>query len=235
TSEYENRDPRMTMTMIVPGLITNRPLYTDPVINYPFFPQRVGNTGYNCFKYMSELKYDRPRNNSNDYDHHLIRYSEVLLIYAEAVFERNGSISDDDLDKTINIIRNRVEMPPLTNQFILNNGLDMKEEIRRERTIELALEGFRYDDLRRWKTAETELTKPIKGINIKIPDWQQEVLDDGVVNLYSDETWQNNTDENGFILSEEAPRYFDPAKHYLRPIPTKEILINPNLEQNPGW
>ncbi len=236
TSEYENRDPRMSMTMIIPGTKTNRPLYTDPVINYPFFPQRVGNTGYICYKYMSELKYDRPRDNSNDYDHHVIRYAEVLLIYAEAVFERNGSISDADLDKSINIVRNRVNMPPLTNQFIMNNGLDMREEIRRERTIELALEGFRYDDLRRWKIAETEMPQAIKGINIKVPDWQEAFLDDGVKNLYADEAWQNNTDENGFMISEKASgRYFDPEKHYLRPIPTKEVLINPNLEQNPGW
>jgi len=236
TSEYENRDPRMTMTMILPGLITNRPLYTNPVINYPFFPQRVGNTGYNCYKYMSELKYDRPRNNSNGYDLHVIRYAEVLLTYAEAVFERNGSISDADLNKSINIVRNRAGIPSLTNQFITTNGLDMKEEIRRERTIELALEGFRYDDLRRWKKAEIELNQTIKGINIKIPDWQKAVLEGGIKNLYADKTWQSKTDEQGFIIAENSSlRLFDPTKHYLRPIPTKEILINPKLEQNPGW
>jgi hypothetical protein len=236
TSEYEDRDPRMTMTMIIPGTYTNRPLYSDPVINYPFFPQRIGNTGYILYKYMSEQKYVRPKNNSNDYDLHVIRYAEVLLIYAEAVFERNGSISDADLNKSINIIRNRVNMPALTNALAEANGLDMRTEIRRERSIELAMEGFRYDDLRRWKTAEIELPEAIKGIDIKIPDWQKAILDGGVKNLYADQTWQSNTDENGFIVSEKASdRHFDPAKHYLRPIPTKEILINPKLEQNPGW
>lgn len=152
TSEYEDRDPRMTMTMIVPGTYTNRPLYSDPVINYPFFPQRIGNTGYIIYKYMSDLKYERPKNNSNDYDLHVIRYAEVLLIYAEAVFERNGSIADADLNKSVNIIRNRAGIPALTNDLVQANDLDMRTEIRRERTIELALEGFRYDDLRRWKT-----------------------------------------------------------------------------------
>lgn len=236
TSEYEDRDPRMTMTMIVPGTYTNRPLYSDPVINYPFFPQRIGNTGYILYKYMSEQKYVRPKNNSNDYDLHVIRYAEVLLIYAEAVFERNGSISDADLNKSINIIRNRVNMPALTNALAEANGLDMRTEIRRERSIELAMEGFRYDDLRRWKTAEIELPEAIKGIDIKIPDWQKAILDGGVKNLYADQTWQSNTDEHGFIVSEKASdRHFDPAKHYLRSIPTKEILINPKLEQNPGW
>lgn len=236
TSEYENRDPRMAMTMIVPGTITNRPLYTAPVINYPFFPQRVGNTGYNCAKYMQVEPYVRPRSNSNGYDLHVIRYAEVLLTYAEAVFERNGSISDADLNKSINIIRNRAGITSLTNQFVTTNGLDMKEEIRRERTIELALEGFRYDDLRRWKTAEIELNQTIKGINIKIPDWQKATLEGGIKNLYADKTWQSKTDEQGFIIAENSSlRLFDPAKHYLRPIPTKEILINPKLEQNPGW
>ena len=80
------------------------------------------------------------------------------------------------------------------------------------------------------------MPQTIKGINIKVPDWQEAFLDDGVKNLYADEAWQSNTDENGFMISEKASgRYFDPEKHYLRPIPTKEVLINPNLEQNPGW
>ena len=223
----------MTMTMIVPGTYT-KAFYSDPVINYPFFPQRIGNTGYPLQVYV-RAKYVS-LNNSNDYDLHVIRYAEVLLIYAEAVFERNGSISDADLNKSINIIRNRVNMPALTSALAEANGLDMRTEIRRERSIELAMEGFRYDDLRRWKTAEIELPEAIKGIDIKIPDWQKAILDGGVKNLYADQTWQSNTDEHGFIVSEKASdRHFDPAKHYLRPIPTKEILINPKLEQNPGW
>ena len=64
---------------------------------------------------------------------------------AEATYEKDGAISDDILNKTINVIRSRkgVEMPPLTNAFVKSNGLDMRTEIRRERTIELAFEGFR--------------------------------------------------------------------------------------------
>ena len=74
-----------------------------------------------------------------------------LLIYAEALFEKNGNISDSDLDISINKLIDRVVIPHLTNTFVTANGLNMKEEIRRERTIELSLEGYRLDDLRRWQ------------------------------------------------------------------------------------
>jgi hypothetical protein len=128
-------------------------------------------------------------------------------------------------------------MPALTNSFVTANGLDMRQEIRRERTIELALEGFRYDDLRRWKTAEYELPKDVKGIKIVGTPWANPIVVEGQDrNPYTDASWQNRTDANGFIIVESASgRSFDPNKHYLMPLPTKEILINPALEQNPGW
>src|SRR5664280_1038407 len=110
--------------------------------------------------------------NSYGFDHHIIRYAEILLIYAEALFEKNQAISDGDLDKSINVIRSRVNMPALTNAFVSANGLDMRMEIRRERNVELALEDFRYDDIRRWKTAETEMVQDIKGIKIKGTEWE---------------------------------------------------------------
>jgi len=162
----------------------------------------------------------------------------VLLINAEATFERNGTISDADLDKSINLLRTRATMPTkLTNAFVSANGLDMRTEIRRERSIELALEGFRYDDLRRWKTAETELSQDIKGIKIVGSTWTDPILISGVnKNPYKKSSWQSKTDASGFIVVESGTgRTFDPNKHYLRPLPTKEILLNPKLEQNPNW
>jgi hypothetical protein len=240
TSEFQNRDPRMTMTILIPGTIISQPLYLDPVESWPFFPQRNPNTGYTIYKFFSEDPYSNSlqgNGNSSSIDFHIIRYAEVLLIYAEATLERNGSISDADLDNSVNIIRQRVSMPPLTNAFITANGLDMKQEIRRERTIELALEGFRYDDLRRWKIAETELLQDIKGIKITGSNWTDPVIiNDANKNPYADAAWQENTDADGFIICEKASaRSFAPDKHYLRPLPTREIALNPNLEQNPGW
>lgn len=238
-SEFQNRDPRMTMTMVIPGTVVKQPGYKNGTASYPFYPQRIPNTGYTLYKYYSENSYANALGESPnfDFDNHIIRYAEVLLIYAEAKFERDGSITDDDLNKSINLLRNRAGVTALTNAFVSTNGLDMKIEIRRERTVELALEGFRYDDVRRWKTAETEFPQAIRGIKIKGNDWTLPILINGIdKNIYASDEWQSKTDAYGFIVAEPASgRSFDKNKHYLRPIPTKEILLNPNLEQNPNW
>jgi len=237
-SEFQDRDPRMSMTMIIPGTPVAQTWYpTEPVESWPFYPQRNANTGYTTYKYLSEDEYANSVNHNWSYDHHIIRYAEVLLIYAEAIFEKNGEISDADLDKSINLIRQRVNMPAITNAFVIANGLDMRTEIRRERTVELALEGLRYDDLRRWKTAEIELPQAIRGIKIVGTPWVDPIIVEGANrNPYGEDNWQNNTDANGFIIVEsESGRTFDPQKNYLRPIPTKQILINDKLKQNPEW
>ena len=239
SSEFQSRDARMTMTMLVPGTLASQSWYVNPTASWPFYPQRNANTGYTTYKFLSEDAFanELPNNNRYNFDHHIIRYAEVLLIYAEATFERNGGISDADLNKSINLIRQRANMPALTNAFVAANGLDMKQEIRRERTIELALEGFRYDDLRRWKTAEIELPQAIEGVRIVGSNWTDPVVIEGANrNPYAGTSWQRNTDSKGFIVAESASgRSFDPAKHYLKPLPTREIFINPELAQNPGW
>lgn len=236
-SEYQNRDPRMSMTMVVPGEVTMQPSYADGVESWPFYPQRNANTGYMLYKFMSEDEFANSMGESPNFsfDNHIIRYAEVLLILAEAQYEKNGSISDGELEQTINILRSRAGMPSLTNDFAEDHQLDMKTEIRRERTIELAFENFRYDDLRRWKTAESEMPMDIKGIRIINSDWTDPIIINGSNrNPYNGASWI--TDAEGFIIAESASgRSFDPLKHYLRPIPTKEILLNPNLKQNPGW
>lgn len=238
-SEFQDRDPRMTMTIVIPGTVVKQPSYKNGTASYPFFPQRIPNTGYTLYKFYSENSYANALGESPnfDFDNHIIRYAEVLLTYAEAKYERNGSISDDDLNKSVNLIRTRAGIPAITNTFITTNSLDMKTELRRERTVELAMEGFRYDDLRRWKTAETELPMAIKGIKIKGNNWTDPIIIDGVnKNIYASADWQNKTDAEGFIIAEPASgRSFNPNKHYLRPIPTKEILLNSNLKQNPNW
>lgn len=237
-SEFQQRDPRMTMTLVIPGTAIPQCWYPQPAEAWPFYPQRNANTGYTTYKFLSE---DPASNESPGlgygYDRHILRYAEVLLIYAEATFERNEGIGDDELNKSINLIRQRAGMRALTNSFISANGLDMRTEIRRERTVELALEGFRYDDLRRWKTAEDELPTDVKGIKIVGTPWASPIVVEGQDrNPYTDEGWQDRTDANGFIIVESGEgRTFDPDKHYLMPLPTKEILINPELKQNPRW
>lgn len=227
-SEYENRDPRMKQTFLMPG--TNYISPQDGALTCPpqFTIRPETRTGYKLWKYMAETSVPSDK---DVYDYHIIRYPEVLLILAEATFEKDGIISDDILNKTINVIRSRkgVEMPPLTNAFVKSNGLDMQTEIRRERTIELAFEGFRRDDLRRWKTAEKELIGAVKGIKLKGSEYENlDVLNEGNPGL---------TDENGFLIVEpEENRHFVVPKHYYYSVPLDELYLNPNLApNNSGW
>lgn len=233
TDEYTDRDPRMINNLMVPFeryYSSAQEVWTrdwsnpdDPNRGF-FYEVEFGlrtATGYVPTKFLSEnvqpLGFNWP----------VIRYAEVLLNYAEAVYERDGAISDADLDLSINKLRDRVGMPSLHNAFVSANGLTMQEEIRRERTVELFLEGFRYDDLRRWKTAEFELPQAVKGVKYTGTEYE------------TDPRWADFApvvDVEGFIVVEEAGvRTFDPVKHYLFALPRAEIAQNPALEQNPGW
>jgi len=157
-------------------------------------------------------------------DYPVIRLAEVLVTYAEAVFERNGSISDADLDISINRLRARVDLPNLTNAFVTANSLDMRTEIRRERTVELFLENSRYTDLLRWYIAHIELPKPILGITY-VGEWTTDPRTAG---------YTGPKDANGSLII-ESNRSFDITKNYLLPLPSNEIALNPSLEQNPNW
>jgi len=226
--EFKNRDPRMTQTFLMPGVTFLNP-QDAALVNSPLFNSRPNTkTGYKLWKFIGEA---RTVNGQTTYDCHIIRYPEVLLILAEATFEKDGAISDEILNNTINVIRSRkgVEMPPLTNAFVSANGLDMRTEIRRERTVELCFEGFRRDDLRRWKTAETELVQAIKGFKYTGTEYEEE----GVLSA----TEAANVDADGFYIIEPASnRKFVAPKNYYYSLPLDETKLNPNLlPNNPGW
>ena len=137
------------------------------------------------------------------------------------------NVLDPKLD--LNLLRARVGMPALNNAFVTSNGLDMLTEIRRERTVELAFEGFRRDDLRRWKTAEQDMPQAIKGVKFVGTEYQHR---DSTLKVGTD----IQVDANGFVVAEAAgSRQFLP-KHYLDPIPLQQIqLSHGTLLQNPGW
>jgi hypothetical protein len=120
-------------------------------------------------------------------------------------------------------------MPSLTNAQATANGLNMLNEIRRERTVELAFEGFRRDDLRRWKTAETVLPQAIRGVKFVGTEYQQKYPDLKIgVDI--------QVDNNGFIVAEPASSRQFLAKHYLDPIPLQQVQLSKGvLTQNPGW
>lgn len=229
-SEYENRDPRMDIFFVKPFerfWLFSQPMYNvkwdDPEssglvynVDFGFWTE----TGYRNLKGVAEVTFPLGM------DYPVIRYTEVLLTYAEALYERNGKISNDDLNLSINELRDRVGMPHLTNEFVTTNGLNMLQEIRRERTIELSLEGFRFDDLRRWKTAEKEMAEPLRGVKFKGTEYETNPLWAEVKYEY---------DSEGCILLEASSKRKFEEKHYLFPLPTRQILLNPKLEQNPGW
>jgi hypothetical protein len=190
---------------------------TNPIFSVSVLAFQL--TGFLSKKYFNTDDWTLQRSNI---DGVVIRYAEVLLNYAEASYELNESISDADLELTINKLRTRGKIAKLTNTFVGANGLSMRNEIRRERHVELAVEGFRYWDLIRWKTAEVELVKPIIGNFF----FKSEFGTATAVKLTAD----------NYILVQEATfRRFDPAKDYLWPIPINELALNPNLKQNPNW
>lgn len=211
-TEFENRDPRLSMTVFNKTHWYYTSMY---VPNFSFAP-----TGYKVRKYFINQDFINKR---SFIDNMIIRYAEVLLIYAEAKYELSGSISDADLDKTINLIRTRATMPALTNAFVTANGLDMREEIRRERRTELGLEGQRrYWDLIRWKTAETELPKAVLGIRYFPAEFPVPV--------------NPRLTPEGFVIVQDASRRkFNAQRDYLWPLPTRDLGLDLNLTQNPNW
>lgn len=215
-SEYQNRDPRMKASLYVPF----EDITWSGTPYEPRFDQGTSMTGY-TWKKMTVIADAVAL--EGDLDPIIIRYAETLLNYAEASFELGEQISDADLDISINVLRKRVSMPKLTNAFASQNGLNMRNEIRRERLVELANEGFRYDDLMRWGEAEKVLPKALVGI----PDLRE------FYKFVPKNVWAQVKD--GFVELQPASERVFEKQHYLWPIPLVQIALNGNLKQNPGW
>lgn len=213
---FVGRDPRMSWTIFKRG---------DPYVqsnNFTIPALNVQNTGFTSRKFVNPAEIgNASTGNTSFIDRPIIRYAEVLLNYAEAQYELNGSITDAQLDLSINLLRKRVGMPELTNAFVSENGLNMREEIRRERRVELAVEGFRYWDLIRWKVAETLLPKAVLG----------SYFFEGGFGLVTPAL----TPDNHILVQTAETRRFDVNKDYLWPFPVNELAKNPNLDQNPNW
>lgn len=215
---FRNRDERLGATVMKKGDPYGVSGTSTLLYNIPFTT-----TGF-CFRKFVVIQ-DMFNNTASFIDLPLIRYAEILLIYAEAVYELNGSISDSELDNSINLLRQRGSVVPLSNKLVQTYGLDMREELRRERRVELSMEGFRYWDLLRWKTAENELVKPVLGSKYFINEF---LPVGGVVG-------QKLTADSLYLVQDASQRRFDPGKDYLWPFPVNELALNPNLKQNPGW
>lgn len=175
----------------------------------------------------------------------VFRLGEIMLIRAEAA--ELGTITQTDLNETINKLRERVgfnkklelavpfDDPVIAAAYPNVSGDNAKliREIRRERRIEMFAEGVRYDDIRRWKCGNL-LTAPRLGIIIEGAGYSEKdiaalketvgVNEDGALTIY----------EKRYVGQRPTPIFEEP-KHYLSPIPTDEIGKAPNIKQNPGW
>ena len=207
-------------------------------------------TGYHAIKYYIREQ-DKKGFNEETHDYPLFRYAEVLLNYAEAKAEL-GQCTQDVLDETINVLRDRVDMPHLTvnpemDPKYAKYGLDaLLIEIRRERRVELSFEYLRYQDLMRWawgdKLKERVLGMRLEDSAFSDPRYDGNITKAGSSNagsnpiyVYVAEDGKQYIDAYGGTNYAVERRSFDPAKDYLRPIPSSAIAANPALGQNPGW
>jgi hypothetical protein len=218
-SEFVDRDPRMAHTIWEP-LTPHENAELIPLLTHTrtgYYPKKPGDITALTVTYIYT-------------DYIVMRYAEVLLNYAEACYELDGSISDADLDLSINKLRTRVGMLKLTNIFITEQkgkgySMSMLEEIRRERRVELAGEGYRYDDIIRWKLAENVLPNTILGTK-----FHQKIYPATVVGT---DVFLNG---EGFIVTEnDEKRSFKDPKNYLFPLPLRELSLNNKLTPNTGW
>jgi hypothetical protein len=256
--EVKNRDKRLKQTI---RMGENK--RTDGTVSLPDFT--VTYSGYQVQKYSLDDKYFDTRTESYN-SIPIIRFAEVLLNYAEAKAEL-GTLTPADWSLTIGALRNRAGInntampanadPYMKSYFFSGNAsqVDLNAvvlEIRRERGVEMACEGIRYDDLRRWKAGKL-LEKVYMGIYVPAKDQLLDLNEDGKPDVcFVDKApavrvsgvvyfqLDNNTSKlsqgtkgNLIWLSNIKKTYED--KQYLYPLPATEIILNPKLQQNPGW
>lgn len=209
---YNNRDPRLKYSVFVPGdILPNNQVFnstpgsgTNDAVGSTF---KATNTGFVLKKYINAEDLSQPTNGGTNII--LMRYAEILLTYAEARIEA-GQIDQSVLD-AINLVRQRpdVNMPPVT---VIGSQAEMREIVRQERLVELAFEGLRYIDIRRWRIAEHVMPGKIYGMTY--------VNSGGNLQTVEVLAWTN---------------LFNSSRDYLWPVPQKERELNPNLTQNPNW
>jgi len=228
TNPYANRDPRLTATVVYNGYQWNseggangstKTIYIKPGSDPSDSPtnpngpdeyvggrQSSSPTGYYWRKYFDP---NAQVNYVSGLNLHLFRYAEILLDYAEAE-NSLGQMNASIWNATIGALRARAGFTDPGALAYPATG-DMTTIIRRERRAELALEGLRIDDIRRWQTAQTVMNGYAHGAQFS----------------------GDATTDNGFIRAQK--REFNPGRDYVWPIPANDVSLDKNLTQNPGY
>lgn len=251
-NEVKNRDLRLQQTIRM-GDYKRAGTAAPPDFTYTY-------TGYQPYKFTLDSKAtDGVAENNNSLP--IMRFAEVLLNYAEAKAEL-GTLTAADWNSTIKVLRERAgitntAMPAVADNYLKTtyfpNISDANLlEIRRERGIELSMEGFRYDDLMRWKLAEL-LLKPFDGLYVPALNTLYDLNEDGVNDVSFVRTVPSNPvkgvvyfvingtqhylteNASGNIIAQNNLKRVFEDYMYLRPIPFSQIVLNPKLIQNKDW
>ncbi|MDR2086105.1 MAG: RagB/SusD family nutrient uptake outer membrane protein [Dysgonamonadaceae bacterium] len=259
--ETADRDPRMAQTVLCPGYIQKGNAEVSP-------NTLLAMTGYQPIKFVADASQGGSSKGYVDWP--LFRTAEVYLNYAEAKAEL-GDITPNDLEKSVNRIRARAKMPKLEieaanatiDPFLLacyphidksneaNRGLIL--EIRRERTVEMVMEGQRQWDMFRWHEGAQLVNKTNKYFGCYIPaPGLYDMSGDGTpdVEIYETNPTSNlpvkkkigsdiflSNGASGYITAWPSVEYtWDETRDYLWPLPSSEIILSNNiLTQNPKW
>lgn len=258
--ECQNRDKRLAQTIRTKGYKR----IGETAFSAPNLAATM--TGYQPVKYLTEAKYDTYNNSTSDMP--IFRAAEVFLNYAEAKAEL-GTLTQSDLDISIRPLRNRAGVSGLSLEtananpdpyllapetgYINVSGPDVGIilEIRRERTVELIMEGLRYWDIMRWKEGK-RFEKPFTGIYIPGPG-EYDLNDDGTPDVciwtgakpttscklvyeLNVDIMLTEGDKGNIIVHTDLARHWNEDRDYLYPIPTDDRVITQGaITQNPGW
>lgn len=212
---YNNRDPRLTATIVCPGQLYEGKYYNSIEKSSPDFYNGGNNskTGYIEKKFTSNLSdFDDMWNTGLNII--VIRYAEILLSYAEAKIE-SGSI-DNSVYDAIDSVRIRAGMPKV-DRIVYSNQSTLRTLVRRERRVEFALEGLRWFDIQRWQIGPQVRSGTVYGTRLGTVD-----ANTGALNL------------SGSNITVEQ-RLFNSNRDYLWPVPQSQRDIDKKLTQNNGY
>ncbi len=254
---FRNRDPRLSETFVEfdkefmdyiynprPSASTTLQVSTGKQVKNNDSKPVAKDCSYNGMILKKHVDEEWPDDLLTDAPIRIIRYGDVLLMYAEAMMEM-GKADQAVLDATVNALRARAYGVAVDSQsyphILAGDQGELRRAVRNERRIEMAWENRRWFDLIRWRLCDDALTRPVYGLpsnasmlaNEKTGYWifpkdfRPRMLPSSLIDLSDIENYKDYYTINvkrAFVLRE-----------YLHPIPLNERVVCPNLTQNPGY